>query len=223
MGDATLAELILSEGRGVGDQPMAVLDLGNNPRQGPSFPFPAQLNRSGACCMVGANAAFSTVAQRAVGRHIVRGEPQATGRAPADAGSGSEIFVVSRRRAIQAEHIQDRVAGVNAGPDRQHVLLAHLWTKGESDVLSDRKGIKQFVDGNLVGSTIGLIGGFQGGQAAGPPAAKGCFTTEVACPQGGREQILAAETGLQDQLKVVVERGGAEALVVLIRQRSGRS
>ena len=96
--------------------------------------------------------------------------------------------------------------------------MAHIRPPRDCDAVADRKAVEELVDEHVVGPAISLGGIAKRGQAARPPAAKGCFTAEVAGPQGGRKQILAAETGLEDQLKVVVEGGGAEALVVLIDQ-----
>ena len=160
----------------------------------------------------------------AVGGDVDSAEAEAslTGLLPPQTGTGAEQLAVSARSTVVVPQLEDLVAGVDAGLDGQAVILTHLATDHGGEAGADRELVVQTVDGDDVatitaGAAILLEARIQIGQRgdgipAGEPA-----VGEVAGPQGGAQQVLAGEAGVEVQANVVVERDGVTQLVVFVR------
>ena len=122
---------------------------------------------------------------------------------PPEAKTGAEVFVVGQRCTVEGEHVEDGVAGVGAGPEGEHVLLAHPAAEGGGELAAKRELVEELVDAHHVGAALLLEGDLQGGEAATEGIA---IAIEVASPQHRAQQILAAEAGVEVELQVVVER-----------------
>ena len=107
---------------------------------------------------------------------------------PPEAKTGTQIFVVGQRRSVQGEHVEDRVAGIGAGPKGEHVFLAHPGSQGGGELLANWELVVELVDAHGIGSGVFLEGDLQGGETT----AKGILIgIKVAGPQHGAQQIFA--------------------------------
>ena len=161
---APITEAILDEGRGIHDQVLTVLNLGIQSSSAPVVTLPTQLQRAGASRIVSGETTGTGVACCTIGRHIVGRRAGSAFRCPTDAHARTFVFVVGPRRSIHREHIEDRITGIDARPDREHVFLANNRAGGDGDLIPQREGIEELVDRHQIGAITLLKRGFQGGQ-----------------------------------------------------------
>ena len=158
----------------------------------------------------------------AVRRHVVERQAQVVSWDPADASPGAQRFVVRPWSAIESQHIEDGVSGVQAWPESEHVFLSHPWSGGDGEGVTDGEGVEGLVDCQKVRRVALLKRRFQGGEAAGSrPSEHIAVAIKVSSTQHGAQQVFPREAGLQAELQIVVEACRSEALVVLIREGVG--
>ena len=158
----------------------------------------------------------------AVRCHVVERQAQVVSWAPADACPGAQCLVVRPWSAIESQHIEDGVSGVQAWPESEHVFLPHPWSGGDGEGVTDGEGVKGFVDRQKVRRVALLKRHFQGGEAAGSrPSEHIAVAIKVSSTQHGGQQVFPREAGLQAELQIVVEACRSEALVVLPHEGVG--
>ena len=145
----------------------------------------------------------------AVSGHVV-GTDAEVAALPPQARTCTQVQVVGTGGTGVGEDVEHGVSGIHAGPHGQHVVLTNPATDGGGEVGADRELVEEAVDGNHVAAVNASAAAFLEGNLKLVQAtiAKG-RVGEVAGAQGGAQQVLTGEAGVEVQANVVVEGGGS--------------
>jgi len=127
-----------------------------------------------------------------------------------ETSTGTEVQAVGRRRTGVGEEVKDRIRRIGARPHGQHVVLTNTAAHSGRPALADRELIEEAVDADDV---VGVAAGdgrileerlqtVIGEDSVGVRGVCG-----VTSAQGGAQQILTCEAGVEVQTNVVVEGG----------------